>query len=276
MRNLFFLLFVAILAILIILFITNPGLLDNIWLWLVGFMGSIIGFFRNIYDQIRQAIIKDDKKTLAFANATAKAGNNKSVINPEFVNNQRETTQKIDALINKIEDKQTITSLNTPFEGTTITVLRYIDDGSTTLGLLFIRDDFFSYTLEDTYHEVKIKGQTRIPAGEYKVEFHKNDTPLTTKYRNKYNWFTYHLEIKSIPNYSGVFIHIGNDSGDTEGCLLIADGVNASSVQKALIYSTQAYKRFYLRIKDLIDSGEKIRIVIHDENWFKKINLQNI
>lgn len=276
MRNFLFLLFIAILTILVLLFITNPGLLDNIWLWLIGFAGGIIGFFRNIYDQFLQFIHKSEKAELAVATAKVKAENLSSASNSEIIKAQNVTSQKIDSLVQKIEDKQTIKTLNTPFDGTTLTVLRYIDDGETTLGLLFFRDTFFAYSLEDTFREVKIKGQTRIPAGEYKIDFNRELTGLTQKYKAKYSWFTYHLEIKNVQDFTGVYIHIGNDKEDTAGCLLIADGINASSPQKTLLYSTQAYERFYRLLKDLLESGEKVRIVIHDENWFKKINLQNI
>lgn len=272
MRNFLFLLLVAFVTLLLLLFITNPGLLDNIWLWLVGFVGGIIGLFRNLFDQIKQFIRRGEEKKLALVSATVKQP---ETIKSNF-NSHKGTAERIDSLIQKIEDQQTVQTGNTPFHGTTLTVLRYLDDSDTTLGLLFIRNKFFAYTLEDTYRKEKIAKETRIPAGEYVLGFLEQSTGLTVKYQNKFEWFTYHLEIKNVPNYSGVYIHIGNDKEDTAGCLLIADGVNASTVQKSIMYSTRAYERLYKRMKELIGAGEKVRIVIHDENWFEKINLQNI
>ena len=50
-----------------------------------------------------------------------------------------------------------------------IEVLRYSDNGESTLGLLKVNGKFFCYTLEDQYQEVKVKHQTRIPEGTYNI-----------------------------------------------------------------------------------------------------------
>ena len=117
-------------------------------------------------------------------------------------------------------------------------VLRYYDDGRTTLGLLFMDNRFYSYTLEDTYHESKIPKETRIPAGEYPIDFNKNLTGLTKKYRKTRDWFDFHLEIKNVENFSGVYIHNGGSSDDTEGCVLIADGLLSNDKKKIRSNST--------------------------------------
>jgi hypothetical protein len=271
LRNILFILIVAILTVLVLLFISNPEILDKIWLWLIGFEGGVIGLFRAAYEWIANLFKKKDDKTGSPDNTTT----HEAVAHNEIVNAQKATTEKLDNLTRKLEEKG-ITSLNTPFNGTTITLLRYVDDGEASLGLLFFRNEFFAYVLEDAFHEVKIKEQTRIPAGEYMIAFNETLTDLTHTYRNKFSWFTWHIEVKNVPNYDGIYIHIGNKSADTAGCLLIADGINAASPQKSLIYSTQAFERFYKKMKSLLDTGEKIRIVIHNENWFPKINLQNM
>ena len=267
LKNFLFIVAVAIVALVVLLLIVNPEILDKIWLWLIGFAGGILGLFRNFYDQALSVFSKKlDVPDLKPKQEPAIA---------VLPNTQLETVQKLDNLARKIDEKS-LTQLNSTFNGTTLTVLRYIDDGETTLGLLFFRDSFFSYSLEDTYRDVKVMGETRIPAGEYTVDFNKMVTDLTQTYRNKYPWFAYHLEIKDVPNFGDVYIHIGNTSADTMGCLLIADGIDSSSAHKSLTLSMQAFQRFYKRMKDLLDNGEKIRIVIHDENWFQKINIQNI
>lgn len=276
MRSIVSVIIIAVLILLVLVFVTNPDLLDGIWLWLIGLAGGIIGFFRNIVDQIRSWFNILDKRELATAGATAGAQGQTQVATPQQPDAYTETVKKVDTLIEKIEGGNTVLPNNPPFDGTTLTVLRYSDDGETTLGLLFLRNQFIAYCLEDTFREEKVQGETRIPSGIYDVDFLKVDTNLTKKYREKYPWFTYHLEIKNVPNYTGVFIHIGNTHKDTAGCLLIADGINASSVNRMIVESANAYKRFYLRMKDLIESGEKLRIVIHDENWFKKVNLHTI
>ena len=266
MKNFLFILIVIVFTVLLLLFITNPGLLDKIWLWIVGLIGGIIGLFRNIVDQLK-GVSGDDE--------SAKNESSKTLV--EAAKIQQQTTAKVDELVKKIEDKDKnkVEALNKPFNGTTITVLRYLDDSETTLGILYVNKKFFTYSLEDTFRPEKIAGETRIPSGTYSLDFNNELTDLTKKYQSKFDWFKFHLEIKDVPNYKNVYIHIGNTKKDTAGCLLIADGVTATSAQKSISYSTQAYKRFYEHISKLIENGEKVRIAIHDENWFQKINVSN-
>ena len=67
-----------------------------------------------------------------------------------------------------------------------ILLLRYSDDGDSTMGLLFIDGKFECHTLEDEHRDVKKPGETRIPEGKYKVNFRNERTPLTKKYAAKY------------------------------------------------------------------------------------------
>ena len=48
-------------------------------------------------------------------------------------------------------------------------LVRYSDNKESTLGILFLDDEFLCYTLEDTHRKEKIAGQTRIPEGKYKI-----------------------------------------------------------------------------------------------------------
>src|SRR6185369_1457697 len=105
-----------------------------------------------------------------------------------------------------------------------ITLDRFSDNGDSTLGLLFIDNKFFSFSLEDEYRKVKVPGETCIPEGLYELKIQKTDTPLTIKHRAAYGpWFKYHIEITGIPNFQGVYIHSGSDDSHTEGCLLLGD-----------------------------------------------------
>ena len=70
---------------------------------------------------------------------------------------------------------------------------RFSSQSDTTLGLLFVDGEFECFTLEDEYREEKVKGETRIPAGTYKVEKREVLSGLTKKYRSKYPWFDYHF-----------------------------------------------------------------------------------
>ena len=123
--------------------------------------------------------------------------------------------------------------------------------------------------MEDTHRDEKVPGGTRIPEGHYKLGINENLSPLTQRYRNRFPWFSHHIEIKEIPNYDKVYVHIGNSHRDTEGCILIADGVNAASTEKMILQSQKAYERFYKMVLPKINQNEPLTINILNENWFE-------
>lgn len=131
-----------------------------------------------------------------------------------------------------------------------------------------------SFVLEDTYREKKIKGETRIPAGKYKLKLHKVDTPLTLKHRVDYNkngesWFKYHIEIVGIPGYDSVYIHAGNDDKHTKGCLLLNFGFNLAVKDNQGSNSIIAVKAFYQLVEPLLEKNIDCTIDIKDEPYLK-------
>ena len=91
-----------------------------------------------------------------------------------------------------------------------ITVKRIHRTDISTIGELYIDGVFECYTLEDIEREVKIKSETAIPNGTYKVII------------NQSNRFKRLLPLLlNVPNFEGVRIHSGNTNHDTEGCILV-------------------------------------------------------
>ncbi|MDF9800771.1 hypothetical protein OKW21_006034 [Catalinimonas alkaloidigena] len=273
MTRLAALLFIALLTVAILLFLTNPELLEEVWLWIIGFIGYIIALVQKGFQSVKEL----------FKRETVGQDKEKKNINipPPVVDSTKpsgETHPKIDQLQQKIAQlEQQLNAGESAYaslSANTLTVLRYIDDGESTLGLLFLRKKFFAYTLEDTFRKEKIAGKTRVPEGVYPLDFNKNLTPLTRQYQKSRPWFDYHLEIKNIPDFQNVYLHVGNTHKDTEGCLLIADGIDAASTSKMITYSRKAYERFYKTIGALLKSGEEVRISIMDEDWFERSKLQ--
>jgi len=243
------LVFVAIITFAVVFFIMRPDVWNEIWLWLIGFAGVIVQAARSF---VRPFLGEKKNK-------------------PEI---QEVVGNKLAGKVVNIQQSTVLNELVTDdFKGVTLMLLRYSDDGSTTIGLLYLNGFFYCYTLEDTHHDIKIAGQTRIPSGKYEIDFNRVDTSLTLKYRNANpEWFTYHLEIKNIPGFQGVYIHNGGTHKDTEGCLLVSDSLSVSDAAKSLTNSRNTFKRLYIYLKEEIEKGTKVRLIIRDEAWFAKLN----
>lgn len=98
-----------------------------------------------------------------------------------------------------------------------INLKRHTFTETSTLGDLFLNEQWFCYTLEDPEQEVKIPGQTCIPAGKYKVSL--NHSPRFKRLMP---------QVLDVPGFEGIRIHWGNMAGDTEGCILVGytKGIN--------------------------------------------------
>jgi hypothetical protein len=135
-----------------------------------------------------------------------------------------------------------------------------------TYGLLFLESSKYpeGFVLEDEHRDVKVMGETRIPAGTYEIVLNKALTPLTKKYRGKYSWFHWHLMLKEVPGFTGVYIHVGNSDEHTEGCLLMADtcDLTPNTIDGFIGESTPCFERFYKNITPFLDEGNRVFIEI--------------
>ena len=114
----------------------------------------------------------------------------------------------------------------------TIKIKRYKLTDTQTIGKMYLNDEFFCDTLEDTYRgqnltNLKVDGATAIPNGNYKCEL-----TYSTKFNNTYP------KLFNVPFFQGIRIHTGSSEKDTEGCILVGDynngkwSANSSYVQK--------------------------------------------
>ena len=91
-----------------------------------------------------------------------------------------------------------------------IAIKRLYKSGNSTIGEMTVDGKWECYTLEDKERDIKIKSETAIPKGTYKVII------------NKSNRFKKLLPLLlNVPNFEGVRIHPGNTNHDTEGCILV-------------------------------------------------------
>lgn len=145
-------------------------------------------------------------------------------------------------------------------------VLRISSQKDSTSGLLFevtdVGRNFLCYTLEDEARVLKVKGETRIPAGEYNIQLRK-EGGFNQRYTKKYaNIHVGMLHIVNVPGFEYILIHTGNTDEHTAGCLIVGDSQENNAIIKDGFVgkSVNAYKRIYPRIAKAIESGEEVKI----------------
>lgn len=140
---------------------------------------------------------------------------------------------------------------------------RFVDTGNSTTGLLTCNNEFVCFILEDTYRAEKVVGETRIPEGDYAVGYREEMTPDTKMRRKRFDWFTWHLMLKHVPNFKFIYFHEGNTPKDTRGCLL--PSLQANPLNNFGGQSVDAMKRLYDLVCPVLDDGEKVYISVRDE-----------
>lgn len=115
-------------------------------------------------------------------------------------------------------------------------------------------DDAICFTLEDETREVKVPGETCIPAGRYALKL-RTAGALYEKYRLRYPWNEPGmLWLQDVPNFTDVMIHCGNTKVDTAGCVLVGAGAFS---QGRISESVAAYERLYKKICPALLNGEQ-------------------
>jgi len=131
-----------------------------------------------------------------------------------------------------------------------------------TIGVLYINGKLQCFTLEDEKRSVKVWGETRIPAGVYNVRLQTSGT-MSPRYASRFPFHKGMLHLLNVPNFDGIFIHIGNTDDDTAGCLLLGLSHNIGS--NFIGSSTLAYTQAYKKIVKAFTDGDKVTIQIVDE-----------
>lgn len=136
-----------------------------------------------------------------------------------------------------------------------LTLIRKYKKKDYCIGKLYIDNKYFCDTLEDPDRGLtstmnlteikskKIKGDTAIPTGTYKITL----DVVSPKYSNfsKYPYVKFcegkMPRLLNIPGYEGVLIHAGNTQKNTEGCLLVGE----NKVVGKVINSQATWKKLY-------------------------------
>lgn len=144
-----------------------------------------------------------------------------------------------------------------------VLVQRIRQGKQSTLSHLYIDGEFVCYVLEDAIRDVKIKGETAIPTGRYSLVLNTYGA-MNARYKRRFPDFHQGMiEIKEIPNYSYVYIHIGNNIGDTSGCVLVGNSYELIDGDYELRKSKKAYISLY---KMLIDKMAYDAVCVQVDN----------
>ena len=117
-----------------------------------------------------------------------------------------------------------------------IEVKRFEFKDTHTVGKMYVDGIYECYTLEDAVRNgTKIIGKTAIPIGTYKVII-----DASTRFKQDMP------HILDVPDFTGVRIHAGNTSADTDGCILLG----STWAGKDFIGNSKiAYKKFFDKLK---------------------------
>ena len=121
------------------------------------------------------------------------------------------------------------------------------------------------FIIEDEPREVKVAGETRLPSGVFELKRREVLSGLTKRYREKYPWFEWHLELQDVPDFNYCYFHVGNYESNSDGCLLCNYNIVASEGEYFGGNSTSAYKDFYEYTNDLLNEGYVVMVDIRDE-----------
>ena len=125
-----------------------------------------------------------------------------------------------------------------------IEVKRFDFKPNYTIGKLYIDGKYECYTLEDAVRNNKIQDVTAIPTGEYKLVI-----DASTRFKRDMP------HILNVPNFTGVRIHSGNTSKDTEGCILLGTTWSGGDF---ISQSKTAFDKFFTKLKAAKEATIKI------------------
>ena len=146
-----------------------------------------------------------------------------------------------------------------------IHVKRRRQGNNSTLSVLYIDGEHVCYVLEDSVRDKKIKGRTAIPAGRYKLAFRPYGGMHGRYHRLFPDFHKGMIQLMDVPNFSYIYIHMGNNFADTAGCLLVGKTKKyfKKSHEFEIRKSKKAYIPLYKRLAAMMEKGD-VFIKIHE------------
>jgi len=145
-----------------------------------------------------------------------------------------------------------------------IDITRFEKTEKSTIGLLQIDGKLEAFTLEDPVREEKIPEVTAIPKGTYEVKL-REEGGMIRRYQRKFGEIEHPgmLWLQEVPGFEWVYLHIGNNPKNTDGCILVASiyDVRQPDIIGA---STVAYRKVYKQILQAIELNEGVFINVYE------------
>jgi len=141
---------------------------------------------------------------------------------------------------------------------------RYRNGSDSTLGSFFVGGEFSCFTCEDQHQEIKVRNETRIPAGRYEIKLRREGGSFNPRYAKKCNFHEGMLWLQDVPGFSWIYIHVGNTSEDTSGCILLGYVATRTDRGGFVSQSVLAYEEVYPVIAEALSLGECVFITVRD------------
>ena len=149
-------------------------------------------------------------------------------------------------------------------------VLRISSQEDSTSGILFETTNgkrtFMCYTIEDEQRDLKVWGETRIPAGTYKLKL-RTEGGFHSRYTGKYgDWHKGMIWVQDVPGFEFILWHTGNTDESTAGCLILGQTQESNLIKPDgwVGSSVSAYKFVYPRVSEAILSGQDVEVTYID------------
>ena len=136
-----------------------------------------------------------------------------------------------------------------------LTLYRVARDADSTAGVLFRDGGSECFTLEDEKRLQKVPGETRIPAGRYRV-LARDAGGMVQRYRKRFKWHRGMLWLQDVPGFEWIYFHVGNDDDDTDGCILVGERATITPGAMAVWHSASAYSVFYQDVIAAAEAGD--------------------
>ena len=149
-----------------------------------------------------------------------------------------------------------------------IFLVRQKSDEFSTLGKLYFNGQVQCYSLENAYHDTKIKGMTRIPKGTYSLSL-RCFGGFHARYSKRYcdGLKLNHkgmIEIDNVRDFTDILFHPGNSHKDTEGCILMGEKYQRTDDGYKVLSSRKAYEKIYPMITQMVLDHQSVILEIID------------